>query len=55
MKATFATEEYKSFNEQNSLTPMEVSGDEVLKQLQDDQQRFADLVQQYGINMRDKG
>lgn len=53
MKATFGTEGYKAFNEQNSLTPMEVSGDEVLAQLQEDQQRYADLVQQYGINLRE--
>jgi tripartite-type tricarboxylate transporter receptor subunit TctC len=51
MQATFATEEYKAFNEQNSLTPMELRGDEVLAQLQEDQQRYADLVKQYGINL----
>ena len=55
MKATFATEDYKEFNKQNSLTPMELSGDEVLTQLQDDQQRYADLVKQYGINLRNEG
>jgi tripartite-type tricarboxylate transporter receptor subunit TctC len=55
MKATFETEEYKSFNKQNSLTPMEQSGDEVLTQLQADQKRYADLVKQYGINLRDEG
>jgi tripartite-type tricarboxylate transporter receptor subunit TctC len=52
MKATFATEDYKAFNEQNSLTPMEISGDEVLTQLQEDQQRYSDLVQQYSIDLR---
>ena len=31
MKATFATEGYKEFNKQNSLTPMELSGDEVAR------------------------
>ncbi len=51
MKATFATEDYKAFNEQNSLTPMEVPGDEVLAQLQADQKRYADLVKQYGISL----
>lgn len=30
LKATFATDDYKAFNEQNSLTPMEEPGDEVL-------------------------
>ncbi|HET6736992.1 Bug family tripartite tricarboxylate transporter substrate binding protein [Mycobacterium sp.] len=55
MKATFATEDYKAFNKQNSLTPMEQPGDEVLAQLQSDQKRYADLVKQYGINLRDEG
>ena len=41
MQATFETEEYKSFNEQNSLTPMEIPGDEVVAQLEEDQQRYA--------------
>jgi tripartite-type tricarboxylate transporter receptor subunit TctC len=54
MKATFATEDYKAFNKQNSLTPMELSGDEVLAQLQSDQKRYADLVKQYGINLSDE-
>ena len=55
LKATFATEGYKKFNEQNSLTPLEISGDEVLSQLNADKQRYADLVQQYDINLRDAG
>jgi tripartite-type tricarboxylate transporter receptor subunit TctC len=54
MKATFATEGYKAFNKQNSLTPMEQPGDQVLAQLQEDQTRYAELVKQYGINLRDK-
>jgi tripartite-type tricarboxylate transporter receptor subunit TctC len=55
MKATFATEGYKAFNKQNSLTPMEQPGDEVLQQLQADQKRYADLVTQYKINLRNEG
>ncbi len=55
MKATFATEDYKAFNKQNSLTPMEEPGDEVLQQLQSDQKRYADLVKQYNINLRNEG
>ena len=55
MKKTFATEDYKAFNKQNSLTPMEEPGDAVLAQLQKDQTRYADLVKQYGINLRDEG
>ncbi|BDY28489.1 MULTISPECIES: Bug family tripartite tricarboxylate transporter substrate binding protein [Mycolicibacterium] len=52
LKATFATDDYKAFNEQNSLTPMEEPGDEVLKQLTQDKQRYADLVKQFGIDLR---
>jgi tripartite-type tricarboxylate transporter receptor subunit TctC len=51
MKATFATDAYQDFNKQNSLTPMELDGDEVLAQLQKDQQRYADLVKQYDIDL----
>jgi tripartite-type tricarboxylate transporter receptor subunit TctC len=54
MKATFKTEDYKAFNEQNSLTPMEEPGDQVLARLQQDKQRYAELVKQYGINLRNK-
>jgi hypothetical protein len=34
---------------------MELSGDEVLAQLKKDQQRYADLVKQYGIDLRGEG
>jgi tripartite-type tricarboxylate transporter receptor subunit TctC len=51
LEATFATEEYQAFNEQNSLTPMEQPGDEVLAQLEEDKQRYAELVEQYDINL----
>ena len=51
MQATFETEDYKAFNEQNNLTPMEISGDEVVAQLKEDKQRYADLVEEYGIDL----
>jgi tripartite-type tricarboxylate transporter receptor subunit TctC len=51
MQATFETEEYQAFNEQNSLTPMEIPGDEVVKALETDKQRYADLVEKYDINL----
>jgi tripartite-type tricarboxylate transporter receptor subunit TctC len=54
MKTTFATQSYKDFNKQNSLTPMEMSGEEVLEQLKKDQQRYADLVKEYGIDLGKK-
>ncbi|HET6560412.1 MAG TPA: tripartite tricarboxylate transporter substrate binding protein [Marmoricola sp.] len=53
MKATFESEAYQKFNEQNSLTPMEISGEEVVAQLEKDKQRYADLVEQYGIDLGD--
>jgi hypothetical protein len=34
---------------------MEQPGDEVLAQLQADQKRYADMVKQYGISLRDEG
>lgn len=51
MKDTFATDEYKKFNEQNSLTPMELTGDEVVAQLEEDKQRYADLVKEYKLDL----
>ncbi len=53
MQATFETEEYQTFNEQNNLTPMEIPGDEVVDQLEEDTQRYADLVEEYGIDLGD--
>jgi tripartite-type tricarboxylate transporter receptor subunit TctC len=51
LQATFETEEYQEFNEANSLTPMEIPGDEVVAQLEEDTQRYAQLVQDYGIDL----
>ncbi len=51
MQATFETEDYQAFNEANSLTPMEVPGDEVVEALENDKQRYADLVEQYDIDL----
>ena len=53
MEATFASEDYQAFNEQNSLTPLEVSGDEIVEMLKSDQERYADLVEEYGIDLGD--
>ena len=53
LQATFDSEEYQKFNEQNSLTPMEIPGDEVVAQLEEDKQRYADLVEEYGIDLGD--
>ncbi len=51
MKATFASEKYKKFNKDNSLTPMEIPGDEVVAKLKADQKRYADLVEEYNIDL----
>ncbi|UAL29287.1 tripartite tricarboxylate transporter substrate binding protein [Nocardioides rotundus] len=53
MQKTFQTDAYKQFNEQNSLTPMEISGEEVVQQVESDKKRYADLVEQYGIDLGD--
>lgn len=53
MQKTFQTDAYKKFNEQNSLTPMEISGDEVVQQVESDKKRYADLVEQYDIDLGD--
>lgn len=55
LKATFDTEAYRNFNEENSFTPMEIPGDEVLAQLNEDKQRYAEMVQQNGIDLHDAG
>lgn len=52
LDATFATDAYKKFNEQNSLTPMEQAGPEVLEQLKADSKRYADLTKEFGIDLR---
>jgi tripartite-type tricarboxylate transporter receptor subunit TctC len=51
LKATFETEEYQKFNEQNSLTPLEIPGDEVASLIEEDKQRYADLVEKHGIDL----
>lgn len=51
MRATFETDAYEEHLTQNSLTRMEIPGDEVVAKLKEDQQRYADLVEQYDINL----
>ena len=51
MQATYETEEYQSFVEQNSLTPMELTGEEMVEQIETDKQRYADLVAEYDIDL----
>jgi tripartite-type tricarboxylate transporter receptor subunit TctC len=51
MQATFKTDEYKAFNKANSLTPMEIPGEQVLSQLDADKERYASLVKEFNINL----
>ena len=51
LQATFETQGYQDFNEQNSLTPLEVSGDEIVSMLEEDNQRYNDLLDEYGISL----
>ena len=53
MKATFKTTAYQDFNKQNNLTPLEIPGDEVVAMLEEDKQRYADLVEEYDIDLGD--
>ena len=53
MQKTFKSKKYQDFNEQNNLTPMEIPGDEVVAQLEKDKKRYADLVEEYGIDLGD--
>lgn len=51
LEETFATTDYQDFNEQNNLAPLEVSGDEIVTMLEEDGQRYADLLDEYGISL----
>lgn len=51
MQATFEADSYQEHLDQNSLTRMEIPGDEVVAQLEEDRQRYADLVEEYGISL----
>lgn len=53
LQKTFQGDDYQKFNEQNSLTPLEVSGDEVVDMLNSDRDRYAALVDEYGISLGD--
>jgi tripartite-type tricarboxylate transporter receptor subunit TctC len=55
MQEIFQTEEYETFNTNNSLTPMEISGDEVVAQIEEDKERYAALVAEYNIDLGDAG
>lgn len=54
MQSVFETQEYKDFNEANGLTAWEVSPEEVVKQLKADKKRYAELVDEYDIDLSKK-
>src|SRR5687768_5051326 len=49
--AAFDTEEYQQFNEDNQLTPWEVDGDEVTKTYTDNLDKYAAVIEEYGIEL----
>ena len=53
-KKTFATEQYKKFNDAHCLTPIEVSPDEVRKILDGYSTKYKAQLEQYGISLAAK-
>ncbi len=53
-KATYATADYKKFNEANSLTPLELPGDEIVTMLKADLASNTDKVTKFGIELATK-
>lgn len=51
LKETFKSDAYKSFNEQNLLTPKEISGEEVVTQWKDYAAKYKALVEKYSISL----
>ncbi|MFC7400827.1 Bug family tripartite tricarboxylate transporter substrate binding protein [Citricoccus sp. GCM10030269] len=49
--AALATDSYQSFNEENLLTPHEISGEEVTAEWNDLRDRYAELVEEYDISL----
>jgi tripartite-type tricarboxylate transporter receptor subunit TctC len=50
-KKTFGTDEYKKFNQDNSLTAMEVSPEEVLSALRSDSVKYKEQLAKFGISL----
>lgn len=51
LQEIFATEEYQQFNEDNFLTPHEISGDQVREEWTDLSEHYAQLVEEHGIDL----
>ena len=50
-RETFKSDAYKSFNEQNLLTPKEISGEEVVTQWKDYAAKYKSLAEKYDISL----
>ena len=50
-RAAFETEAYQQFNEDNQLTPNEVSGDELREQWSSNLDDYREVIDQYGIDL----
>jgi tripartite-type tricarboxylate transporter receptor subunit TctC len=50
-KKAFATEEYKKFNEENNLTPLELPGTEIASMLKADLESNTAKLKQFGISL----
>lgn len=49
---TFKTEAYQDFNEQNLLTPREISGEEVATEWNELAAKYKELTEKYGISLK---
>lgn len=51
LSAVYQSEGYTKVNADNSLIPMEISGEEVIERIKADRQRYAELVEEQGISL----
>jgi tripartite-type tricarboxylate transporter receptor subunit TctC len=54
-KKTFASDEYKKFNEENNLTPLEVPGSEIVSKLNADLASNTAKLKEFGISLTSNG
>lgn len=54
IKDAVGTDSYKSFNEQNMLTPHEISGEEVVTEWNELAAKYKDLTEEHGISLAGK-
>ena len=51
LQKAYENEDYQTFNEENYLTPWEVSGDEVNQEWTENLENYSTLVEEYGIEL----